>query len=161
MKTICCTLHSLHSPHPHVEFSSFFQTAFHGSIPSSVPNNVPHSTVSGINISQQLQDIYIKTNQFHFHIEKVQNYHNSVWNKSLVHMKHVKERLSHLSNFIVLILKDDLNVTVPTPPPPPTLSHTHDYEKKVYEWAVIHNMTEFLEQVLQVLQKLKKNCECK
>lgn len=148
-----------------MEFSFFFQTAFHGNFTSSVPNNVPSATVSGFNISQQLQDIYIKTKLFHFHIEKVKTYHHSnvFWNNSKYFddLTHVNDRLPDLSNLIESLLNKDLKVAVPRPPAPPKLSHTHDYPKKVYGWAVIHNLNEFLKQVLQVLQKLQKKCEHK
>lgn len=146
------------SPHPHVEFSSFFQTAFHGNFTSSVSNDVPDATVSGFNISQQLQDIYIKTKLFYFHIEMVEKYHdsNSFWrhNKTFDgYLTSVKDRLSNLSNLTGSFLNNSLKVAEPTPPAPPKLSHTNDYPKKIYGWGVIHNLNGFLEQVMQVLQK--------
>lgn len=152
-----CILQWLPSLHTYVEFTSFLQINFHGPVSSSVPHNVPDSTISGINISEKLYDIYIKDKLFHFHIEKVEEYQKKHWGNPQsvgVHLSHVKIRLTHFLSKISETLQNmDPEISLPTMAAPPQLSHKHDYAKKKYGRAVINTLKDWLTEVLQVLQK--------
>lgn len=142
--------------------TSFFQINFHGPFRCSVPDDVPDSTISGITISEKLQDIYIKNMLFNFHIGKLEEYQKELWGnpKSVEeHLLHVKFRLAH---FLVRVKRTLLNmdpeISLPTTPAPPLLSHNHDYAKKEYGWCVIFTLKDWLTQVLQVLEA-KEVCD--
>lgn len=135
---------------------SFLQINLHGDVSGSVPDDVPDSTISGINISEKLRDIYIKNGLFHFHISKVKQYLEELWGNPASFARHIKGGLSNHSAQIKTILKNiDPEMPLPTMPPPPQLSHDRDYAKKVYGWGVIVRLKEWLTQVQQVLQEIK------
>lgn len=125
----------------------------------SVPDDVPDSTISGINITEKLQDIYIKNGLFDFHISKVKEYVEELWGmpESVARLLlHIKGRLPHhLDKIKKILININPKTPLPTTPPPPQLSHSHNYIKKVYGSGVIVRLKDWLTQVEQVLEEVK------
>lgn len=121
-----------------------------------VPDECPNSTISGTNISEQLQDIYIKNELFEVHILKVKDYQENTWGNPesvAVPLSHVKGNLVfHLTKIKNILMN---NNSLPTKPTPPHLSHNDDYAKKVYGWGVIVTLEDWLTQVSRVLAEAK------
>ncbi|KAL7391750.1 hypothetical protein ABVT39_014065 [Epinephelus coioides] len=106
-------------------------------------DDVPTSTVSGTNISEKLQDIYIKNVIFHSHISKVQGYQGS----DVTSLSQVKGSLRRHSDTVKAILIH-IN-SLPTTAAPPQPSPSHDYAKKQYGRAVLVSLRDWLIQVEQ------------
>lgn len=125
-----------------------------------VPDECPNSSISGTNIYEQLQDIYIKNWLFDVHILKVKDYQKDTWGNP----ESVAEPLSHvlgnLFNHLAKIENILMSInSLPTTPAPPHLSHNDDYAKKVYGWGVIVRLEEWLTQVSLVLAEAKEVCD--
>lgn len=140
----------------------FLQIHFHGPRTGSVPNDVPDSTVSGVSIFEKLQDIYIKNVLFYLHILKVEEYNIKVWgNPEYIagNLSLVNGRINHHLVKIKTILKKLYpEIALPATPAPPQLSHD-EYANKEYGWGVIVSVKAWHEQVLQVIEEMKKMCD--
>ncbi len=138
---------------------SFLQINFHKlTTNGSVPDDVPDSTVSGINISAKLQDIYIKNGLFQFHISKVKEYLEGLWgNPQSVAgpLLRIKGGLpNHLTKIKAILIHIDM--PLPTTATPPQLSHNHNYAKKEYGRNVIVRLKDWLTQVQQVIEEVSE-----
>ncbi|XP_056232955.1 uncharacterized protein LOC130169923 [Seriola aureovittata] len=134
----------------------------HGSKGESIPADVPNSAISGVNISEKLQDIITKNVLFYLHILKVEGYQETVWGnpESIAGpLSRVKGGLfNHLTKIKTILINISPEIPLPTPAPL-QLSHSHDYAKKEYGCGVIVSLSEWLKAVLQVLEETKKKCE--
>ncbi|XP_044052651.1 uncharacterized protein LOC122876407 [Siniperca chuatsi] len=137
-------------------------TTFHGPI-NGLVDGVPDSTISGINISEKLQDIVNKNILFYLHISKVEEYQKAHWGNPESVAKpltDVKTRLDHHLSKIQAILKHIIpEMPLPATPAPPQLSNDHDYRRKKYGWGVIDKLKDWLTKVLQVLEEAKEVCD--
>ncbi len=147
--------------HTDGEFISVLQVKFHGDHSGSVPDDVPDLTISGVNITEKLQEIYFKTVHLYLHISQVEEQQKKNWGnpQSVVEpLTQVKRRLRYLSAKLKQTLLDfDSKIPLSTPAPP-QLSHTDDYAQKEYGWGVIVTLKGWPHQVLQVL-KAEEVCD--
>ncbi|XP_028270680.1 uncharacterized protein LOC114441798 [Parambassis ranga] len=124
----------------------------------SIPDDVPAATVSGVNFSEQLQDIYTKGVLFRFHIAQVSRYQREL----LTDPEDVLKSLSRLNVRLNDILGTTKNLILQcndsekpqlTTAAPPQPSCDDDYEKKLYSWGVIVRLKEWLTAVGRVLEE--------
>uniref|UniRef100_A0A672YHR1 Ciliary neurotrophic factor n=1 Tax=Sphaeramia orbicularis TaxID=375764 RepID=A0A672YHR1_9TELE len=128
-------------------------------------NEVPPSTVSGTSISEKLQDIYTKNMLFQMHMSKVKEDQDTVWGVqsdstfwSL--LTSVTDRLGHFLGKMERVLEaQDPKVPLPTSPPPLQVSHSNNYDNKVYGWAVIFRLEKWIGEVQKVLPDVTGVCK--
>ncbi|XP_062240771.1 uncharacterized protein LOC133950694 [Platichthys flesus] len=135
---------------------------FHGPRSNSSSEVVPDSTVSGVNVSEKLQDVYVKNELFRLHVLKVVQHHSEIFgNKEPVAgpLSRVKDRLSHHSSKVEHLLKGFFpGVPLPSKPALPRLTAGHTYAKKNYGWLVLVRLRDWEEHVLQLLEEMKNMC---
>ncbi|XP_047197339.1 uncharacterized protein LOC124852425 isoform X2 [Hippoglossus stenolepis] len=135
---------------------------FHGPRSNSSTDDVPDSTVSGVNVFEKLQDVYVKNRLFQWHILNVAQHHLQLWgNKEPVagHLSRVKGRLSHHLSKVKLLLTDFFpDMPLPPTPAPPNSPTGHTYAKKEYGWLVIVRLRDWEKHVLQLLEEMDSMC---
>ncbi|CAB1442441.1 unnamed protein product [Pleuronectes platessa] len=135
---------------------------FHGPRSNSSTEDVPDSTVSGVNVSEKLQDVYVKNELFRLHVLKVVQHHSEIFlNKEPVvgPLSRVKDRLLYHSIKVKHLLAGFFpDVPLPSKPALPRLTAGHTYAKKEYGWLVLVRLRDWEEHVLQLLEEMKNMC---
>uniref|UniRef100_A0AAV2MRZ1 Ciliary neurotrophic factor n=1 Tax=Knipowitschia caucasica TaxID=637954 RepID=A0AAV2MRZ1_KNICA len=124
--------------------------AFHQDRNTSVPSGIPDVDISGATVEERLQHIYSKTMLFRAHVHQVQLYHEQNWNNSeklatCLNVVHVQCR------YFASSVRNLLRTPVPTVPALEVGPHGNKFQIRVYGWAVLRQLQDWITAVETVL----------
>uniref|UniRef100_A0A3B4A5B1 Ciliary neurotrophic factor n=1 Tax=Periophthalmus magnuspinnatus TaxID=409849 RepID=A0A3B4A5B1_9GOBI len=138
-------------------FEEYVSNKLHSERNNSVPPEVPDVSVSGVSAEEKLQSVYSKTRLFTQHVHQVQLYHKEKFaNTEPLKRLYaaVFNRCGYFVSSVQQLLRES-DSAVPPSPPPLTVHHPHRFHIKVYGWAVLLRLQEWLTRVEQVLLTVK------